>query len=421
MLKTVNRPTFQYKVLLFLVSPLALGYLIYRALKDGGWRYITQRIGINIPKIADQTIHIHCASVGEVNAVKPIIHEFKKFYPMKSIVVTTNTPTSSELVTNLPYKSMQHCYLPVDLAYAVHQFYKFTNPCISIIVETEIWPNLFYIAKKKNIPLVIINARLSNKTLDTNQLIKNEYQHALKNVDQIFARSEIDREHYISLGAIENNTSILGNLKYAIHAMPNSNLPCTTIKRPFFLAASTHEDEEVQLSEHLQLLKNKNFLLVIAPRYPDRAKRLAQVFTEKGIEVVLRSDNSTINENTDIYIVDTLGELEMYFNEAALVFIGGSLIERGGHNVLEPAKYGKCILVGPYTDNFSLEVKELLAASGIIQVNNNYDLGVQLISLLVNDVNREQFGKNAREFIEEKKIILQDYMNSLRTIIDTKH
>jgi len=196
-------------------------------------------------------------------------------------------------------------------------------------------------------------------------------------------------------------------------------LACTTIKRPFFFAASTHEDEELRLSEHIELLKRKNFLLILAPRYPDRCKSLASQLEKKGFNVVLRSSENKVTEHADVYIVDTLGELNTFFNEAALVFVGGSMIARGGHNVLEPANFGKCILVGPHTENFALEVEELKNADALIQVNNNHELGTILVKLLKNDLQREQFGKNATLFMEQHTNILNAYLTQIDKFVNT--
>ena len=347
-----------------------------------------------------------------------MIDSLHEAFPNESILISTNTPTSASLVTMIGNKKITHHYFPIDFAFCTKRFLNITKPVACFILETEIWPTFFSLAAKNSIPVSIINARLSNKTLDTNELIKKEYSKALKNVDQILARSKEDQARYISLGALPQITKELGNLKYSANNTNDTSLPCTTIKRPFFFAASTHEDEELQLTEHVELLRRKKYLLVIAPRYPDRCKVLVQQFMGKNLQVALRSQHDEINEATDIYIVDTLGELALFYNEAALVFVGGSLIERGGHNFLEPANFGKCIIVGPHTENFELETKELLKANAIIQVNNNHDLGLQLVSLLKNDLQREKYGGNAMRFIEKKSGILSAYLNAIQPIIE---
>ncbi len=407
-----------YKFLLFASSPFALAYVIYRSIKDGGWQYLKQRLGFGYTSNSSQPIHFHCASVGEFISAKPLIETIFSKYPDKHIIITTNTPTAASLVTKLDYENVTHHYLPIDLAFSANNFLNNIQPICSIIIETEIWPTYYYCASKQLIPIVIINARLSNKTTSANKFIRNEYARALKNITLVLARSKSDHQKFLRLGAPESKIHTIGNLKYAMASSTEQVLACTTIKRPFFLAASTHEGEELLLCEHIELLKRKNYLLVLAPRYPDRCKQLVQQLRNQGKSVSVRSKGDAISDTTEIYIIDTLGELNMFFNEAALVFVGGSLISRGGHNILEPASYGKCIVVGPHTDNFLLETSELLNAKALIQVNDNHELGINLVTLLKDDEKRESYGKNAANFMSKQEGILDAYIEHLKPILE---
>jgi len=409
----------RYKLSLLALSPLALAHVVYRAFKDGGWRYFKQRLGFGYINHESRPIHFHCASVGEFITAKPLIDAIQTKYPDKNIVVTTNTPTAASLVEK--HKNITHHYLPIDITFSVKRFLNKVYPLCTLILETEIWPTYYSLAAKKFVPLVIVNARLSDKTSETSNFIKNEYARALENVNLVLARSKEDHEKYITLGAASGKTYFVGNLKYAIADNTNQELACTTIKRPFFLAASTHDNEETQLSEHIELLKRKNYLLILAPRYPDRCKQLSEQFKNSGINVAIRSNRDEITDTTDIYIVDTLGELNIFFNEAALVFVGGSLINRGGHNILEPANFGKCIIVGPHTDNFSLETTELLEADALIQVKDNHQLGTKLITLLKDDNQREAYGKNAMQFMRKQSGILNTYLDHLNPILENNY
>lgn len=406
----------RYKLSLLTLSPLALAHVAYRSFKDGGWRYFKQRFGFGYIADDSRPIHFHCASVGEFITAKPLIESIQTKYPDKNIVVTTNTPTAASLVDK--HKNFTHYYLPIDFTFSVKRFLNKVYPLCTLILETEIWPTYYSLSAKKLVPLIIVNARLSNKTSETNNFIKNEYRRALKNVSLVLARSNEDYEKYITLGSASERTHFAGNLKYTITDSANIELACTTIKRPFFLAASTHDNEEAQLSEHIELLKRKNYLLILAPRYPDRCKKLSEEFKNGGMKVAIRSNRDEINDSTDIYLVDTLGELNTFFNEAALVFVGGSLINRGGHNILEPANFGKCIIVGPHTDNFSLETTELLEADALIQVKDNHQLGTKLITLLKDDKQREAYGENAMHFINKQSGVLNIYLDHLKPILE---
>ena len=395
-----------------------MAYVTYRSFKDGGWQYFKQRLGFGYRKFDSQPIHFHCASVGEFITAKALIFAIHDKYPDKQILITTNTPTAASLINKITDAKISHHYLPIDLAYSVNRFLKKTHPTCSIILETEIWPTYYFYAAKNGILLAIINARLSKKTFEANSFVKKEYLHALRNVDLLLARSKEDYEKYKSLCPDLTSTHIVGNLKYSVANNTDKELTCTTIKRPFFLAASTHEGEELLLAEHTELLKRNNYLLILAPRYPERCKSLAQQLASMGFNISIRSEHGKITNETDIYLADTLGELNMFYNESVLVFVGGSLIPRGGHNILEPASHGKCIIVGPHTENFVLEVEELLQANAIIQVANNHELGIELITLLKDDTQREKIGENAMQFIHKQSGMLNSYLEFLQPILE---
>ncbi len=188
MSKPLNCTSLRYKSLLFLLSPVALGYIVYRSIKDGGWRYFSQRLGFNYIPSASPSILIHCASVGEVNAAKPLILELCNQYPDKNIVISTNTPTGAQLVSKLQHQNISHAYLPLDYSFAVNAFLSCIDPVCVLILETEIWPTLFFLTAKKNIPIAIINGRLTNKSIRASNLIKNDYQSSLKNLTLLLTR-----------------------------------------------------------------------------------------------------------------------------------------------------------------------------------------------------------------------------------------
>ena len=215
-----------------------MAYVTYRAFKDGGIQYFLQRLGFGYKKLESGPIHFHCASVGEYITAKPLIFAFLAVNPKYKIVISTNTPTAASLIAKDTDKNLIHCYFPVDFSFSVRRFLKYIQPRASFILETEIWPTYYSLAKLYEIPISIINARLSEKTLQANHLMKKEYSHALSSVVKILARSTEDREKYISLGANPQATETIGNLKYSTYNHEHNLLACTTIKRPFFLAAS---------------------------------------------------------------------------------------------------------------------------------------------------------------------------------------
>ena len=416
MSKPLHRTTLRYRALILLLSPVAIIYTVYRAVKDGGWRYLLQRFGFDYPPVQAPSVLIHCASVGEFNAAKPLILRLHDQYPDYHLVISTNTPTAAKLVSEQADERITHVYMPLDYPFSVNRLLAHVCPISVLILETEIWPTLFFQTAKKGIDIAIINGRLSDKTLRAGRFLKNEQQASLKNLSQILTRSEDDHLKFLSLGAEPNTTHVAGNLKYAA-ARTGQSSSRTAFKYPFFLAVSTHEDEELQLTQHLPLLREKNHRLVIAPRYPERSQALRHQLQQENWTVTLHSQRDGTEERTDIYIVDALGQLDGFFSEATLVFVGGSLISRGGHNLLEPAGFGKCTVVGPHTDNFALETKELKEAEALVQVSDNRELGLQLAHLLDNAKARNQYGENAQQFVQRNACVLDGYIRRLQPML----
>lgn len=416
MSKPLHRTTLRYRALIFLLAPVAIAYTVYRAVKDGGWRYFLQRFGFGYLPVQAPSVLIHCASVGEFNAAKPLILRLRDRYPDYQLIVSTNTPTAAKLVSAQADERITHVYMPLDYPFAVNRLLARARPISVLILETEIWPTLFFQTAKKGIDMAIINGRLSDKTLRASRFLKKEQQASLKNLSLILTRSEDDHLRFLDLGAEPDTTHVAGNLKYAAARTGQSSYS-TAFKCPFFLAVSTHEDEELQLAQHLPLLHEKNHLLVIAPRYPERSQTLRQQLQQENWTVTLHSQRDLATEQTDIYIVDTLGQLDGFFSEATLVFVGGSLISRGGHNLLEPAGFGRCTIVGPHTDNFALETKELKEAGAVVQVSDNRELGLELGRLLDNAEARNQYGENARRFVQRNACVLDSYVRHLQPML----
>lgn len=419
MSKPLHRTTLRYRVLILLLGPVAITYTAYRAVKDGGWRYFLQRFGFSYPPVQAPSILIHCASVGEFNAAKPLIFRLRELYPGYRLVISTNTPTAAKLVSEQADERITHVYMPLDYRFAVNRLLMRVRPISVLVLETEIWPTLFYQTAKKGIDIAIVNGRLSDKTLRASRFFKNEQQASLRNLSLILARSEEDHLRFLGLGAEPRTTHVAGNLKYA--AARTGKATCrTAFKFPFLLAVSTHEDEELQLAQHLPLLREKNHLLVIAPRYPERSQALCHQLQRENWTVTLHSQGDGVTEQTDIYIIDALGQLDGFFSEASLVFVGGSLISRGGHNLLEPAGFGRCTVVGPHTDNFTLETKELKEARALVQVSDNRELGLQLSHLLDKAKVRDQYGENAQQFVQRKAGVLDSYLGHLQPILQLR-
>ena len=412
-------PTWRYRFFTRLVSPVIFLHLLWRTARDGHWRYLTQRLGFIQPD-KQPRIHIHAASVGEVITLLPLIERLQSDDPTRAFLITTNTPTGASILAKRLTGDTVHAYLPIDFAGATHRFFKRSNIRAVWLVETEIWPWLFARAKIRNLPVAIINARLSQKShgqLAT--FFEQTYQRALSDV-RILARSEEDAIRYKAKGADPDLVSVIGNLKFA--ATLNAHPPARLLDRPYVLAASTHDDEEMKLAREW-LTSSTNHLLVIAPRHVERGARLRKQLHELQQELAAdlpppaqRSNGDTPTEECKLYLADTLGELTSWYAHSEAAFVGGSLIDRGGHNVLEPARLGITIIVGKHTHNFDEEVSLLKSAEGIA-ISENAEQVVELFVHSLSNHTNATMGTRASEAIRTFSCVLDNYSNALAEVL----
>jgi len=401
-----------YRLILAVTAPLVMGYTASRAIRDGGWRYLRERNGLYIGDGPRAPIWLHCASVGEVSAAAPLLQRWESLG--RSLLVTTATPTgAAQLKRRFP--TISHAYLPMDYPGAVRRFLKKYRPRCALIVETEIWPHLYRACADTGIPLLIINGRLSPKTLAAPRWLRRAYQHALAGVTAILARADEDAVRFVELGADPARVEILGNLKFAAASQP-MNPGESPLSRPYLLAASTREGEERLLAECWQKMRpDKSALLVIAPRHPERRDTIVRELA--GWQLALRSRGDAVTDATQIYLVDTLGELPRFMAAARLVFMGGSLVPKGGHNLLEPAGLGVPIVVGPHMDNFQAEFELLANAGAIEQVCDVSVLDKVLCRLWQDESARQRMSEAARAVLAEQSGVLDAYEQRLNELI----
>lgn len=402
-----------YQVLIRILSPLVLLLTVLDGAKrEAGASFLLKRLGFKLPNLAttEQRIWIHCASVGEVRAVEPLVNMMLTKTPSLDLIITSNTATAHRLITNLFASQVHNAYCPLDYPCAIRRFLKLCKPTELIIVETEIWPNLYQQCSQRNIPIRIINGRLSNKTLRAPNWLKSSYQQALQYVDQILARSKTDADNFIQLGADTDKITVPGNLKFAQQQqLTHFENP---IGQDYVLVASTHEDEEYQIS-HLWLQLRRPELLVIVPRHPNRSSAIQKVLTRLGCTHAVASRGGTINSDTQVYLDDRIGHLMPLYEHAKLVIMGGSFVAKGGHNPIEPALYKKAIITGPDYRNFKDELALLIAHQGVL-ISENYAELNQHITHLLNDTSSVKLlGENACRAIETQNQILTNYWNAL--------
>ncbi len=364
-------PPLSYRLIVLALTPLLLAYTVWRSVKDGGWIYLKQRLGFNYPnEVRTADLWVHAASVGEVTTVLPLLEMAlaSADNTIESILLTTNTPTAKEVLKKNNIAAVSHAYLPIDFAFASSRFCARLNTRQGWIVETEIWPQLYATCRQHQIKLTIINGRLSDRTLKSAAgILRTSYEHALADVD-VLARSAEDNRRYVSIGADPMKVKTVGNLKYMDNRKPIDVKQL--LQRDYIVAASTHDNEELQLAR--EWIKDDSLpLLVIVPRHPERASAILQSLQkETGLVVKQRSAGEDPQPEDQLYLADTLGELQAWYSGAQAAFVGGSLIERGGHNMLEPARMGVPVIVGPHTHNFT-DVMQLMLENNAINVAND--------------------------------------------------
>ena len=396
---------FLYTIAIYLATPVIVLRLIARGLHYRGyfarWR---ERFGYFPDPHFSDSIWVHAVSVGEVNAALPLIRALRKRYPQLPTVVTTVTPTGSERVRAQLGDEVFHVYLPYDLPHAVRRFLERVRPSLGVIMETEIWPNLFHACGRRDIPLVIANARLSERSLRAYAPIHKLVAQALSNVGYIAAQSHADARRYRTLGAAPSRVSIAGNLKFDMPIPQGVRERGEALRRawgdarPVWFAASTHEGEELAvLQAHLDVLHRlPDALLLIAPRHPERFRAVEQSARNLGFSTCTHNGPERPDANCQCFVVDVMGAMMRHYAASDLAFVAGSLVPIGGHNVLEPASLARPVLVGPYTFNFEEITRSLIESGGARRVEAPDALGPAVLELLRDAPLRHRMGANAR-------------------------
>lgn len=399
---------FIYRILVFILSPIILGHIIWKSVSNKQSRYFWQRLGFNYSNLPDNCLWFHCASVGEVNTLLPLLKNLHTKNHQLNFIITTNTITGGKIVAQQNLDYLFHSYLPFDWRFNINRFLSAVNPAALYVLETEIWPNLFRSCHDKDIVIHMINARLSSKTTSAKPWIKALLKSALSKVDTIAARTEQDAQAYESLGADKNIISTVGNLK--LTTTLNDHLSADdnnfSQNREYVLVASTHDDEELQIYTIWRKLNRKE-LLIIAPRHPERTTSIIKKLDCENISI--RSKQQAITDETEVFLLDTVGELKNYFKNAKLVIMGGSFTPIGGHNILEPASYNSAVLTGPYMENFKEELDLMTSNNAIIQVDSYASLDKEITALLDDESRRSSLQQNTEALTHNAEEILESY------------
>ncbi len=411
-----------YTILLYLIQPLIWLRLWLRGRKAPAYRRRwSERYGFCAEKVKPNGIMLHSVSVGETLAAIPLVRALRHRYPSLPITVTTMTPTGSERVRSAFGNDVFHVYLPYDLPCALKRFFDQVNPKLVIIMETELWPNLITELHRRDIPLVIANARLSERSAAGYKKIGSLTRSILHRTTLIAAQNHEDGERFIDLGLQRSHLAVTGSLKFDISVTPELAARAVALRRqwasrrPVWIATSTHEGEEaIILAAHRELLNRfPDLLLILVPRHPERFPTTQALTQGLGFSYTLRSSGEVPAVDTQVVIGDTMGELMMLYGIADIAFVGGSLVERGGHNPLEPAAHAIPVLMGPHTFNFKDICLKLSEAGGLITVKDADSIVKEVNSLLTDEDYRLYYGRHAVEVLHQNQGALQRLLTLL--------
>ena len=408
-----------YNILsLFLLLPVIL-YHLYRSTSRGRAPDFAERFGFipaeELKKIAKKpVIWLHAVSVGEAIAARPLLKALRSRYPGHAILVSNTTETGRKIASSFEEKDL--CiYFPFDFLPAVRRTLKIVSPELVVIMETEIWPNFTREASRRNIPLILVNGRISDRSFRGYLRFSWFFRHALQLFSELCMQTEIDRKRIIAIGAPPERTLTSGNLKYDIPFRRIDAHERVELRKRYSIpailtvicAGSTHPGEEEQIiNAYRELLaSHDNLFLVLVPRHPERVAEVGALLERTGIpfcrRTSLEASGAGIFKRGDVLLVDTIGEMMGLYSLSDLVFVGGSLVATGGHNLLEPAAVGVACIFGPHMTNFREIAELVLHYQAGIQLDSAADLADTCRQLLDDTVLRRSMGENGLTMMRE--------------------
>jgi len=408
-----------YTLLLYLLVPLVILRLAWRSIRAPDYRRRwPERFGTIEPALGERVIWLHAVSVGEVQAAEPVVQTLLEQRPDYSLLITTVTPTGSAHVTALFGDDVVHVYAPYDLPGAVSRFLDRVRPELAIVLETELWPNLFHACQQRAIPLLLINARLSERSEAGYRRVRGLAEQTLSSVNEIAAQSELDAGRFINIGANADTITVTGNLKFEQRVPPSLRERAEVLRRDWgvgravWVAGSTHEGEDELLLDVFRQLRKRfsDCLLVLVPRHPERFDTVAALSRGRNYNTLLRSEGVPCTPATEVFVGDSMGELPLFYAAADVAFVGGSLVHHGGHNMLEPAALGVPVVSGPHVFNF-VEICELLQQAGACVKVEDVEGLSDTLSLWLEDANeRHRVGQRGKDTVEKNRGALQSVM-----------
>lgn len=388
-----------YSLFFYLALPIVLLRLLLRSRKAPAYRQrIAERFALGLPDFKQGGIWLHTVSVGESIAAAPLVRALQERYPDLPITMTCMTPTGSERIRALFGDSVQHCYMPYDVPCRARTFLRLLKPRLALVMETELWPNHIHQCARMNIPVVLANGRLSERSARGYGRFPRLIAAMLQHMSALAVQTQTEAERFVALGAPADRVQVTGSIKFDLQVDQQLLEQAAAIKaswesaqRPIWIAASTHDGEDLPiLQAHRQLLADfPEALLILVPRHPERFNAVYQLCVEQGMQTVRRSTQEPVQATQQVLLGDTMGELLLLYALADVAFVGGSLVAHGGHNVLEPAALGKPVISGPHYFNFLDIVGQMQQAGALREVSNASELAAAVQQLWHSQEQRE--------------------------------
>ena len=401
-----------YSALLAVGMVLAAPFWLWQMLRHGKYRKgFGERWGRVPPRVTQQatwpTIWVHAVSVGEVLAVQGLIGELRRRFSGHRVVVSTTTDTGQKLARDR-FGEENVFYFPLDFAFAIRPYMKSLRPQLVILAETEFWPNFLRLSHASGTRVAVVNARISDHSLQGYRRFRALLRRALRNIDLFLTQTEEDQRRLREVGAPAERVHVSGNLKFDVPE-PAATAIVSELKTvlarenagPVLICGSTVEGEELLLAPVFAALcqQNPRTVVLLAPRHPERFDAVADLLQKQGVRFIRRSQWRGETIAGTVLLLDTIGELSALYSLADVAFVGGSLVPRGGHNILEPARYGAAIVVGPHTENFR-DIVELFRAHDAVKITNATQLEKDLSQLMSDSSVRKALGTRGREVLQ---------------------
>jgi 3-deoxy-D-manno-octulosonic-acid transferase len=417
---------FLYSLFFRIALPFVILRLWWNGRKSpGGFVHWQERLGYVTPS-PEPVIWVHAVSVGETIAAAPLVKALLRRNPDIPILMTAMTPTGSARAKAMFGDRVRYAFSPYDTPGAVRRFVDRVQPRALVIMETELWPNMIDFSHRQNVPIFLINARLSERSARKYQRVASSVRPLLRSIRWIAAQAEEDANRFLRIGATPSSVSVTGSIKFDVEITDATRAESAALRnrlgrdRPIWIAASTHEGEDRQILEAHQAVLEKypQARLIIVPRHPERFSAVAALIASMGLSVQRRSQEPDKNGSDDVgacqvYLGDTMGELLMLYGVADVAFVGGSLIERGGHNPLEPAAWGLPVLSGPHIFNFETIYNQLDAGKGFFQTPTSDLLAVRVIALFDEPEQAARVGQNALAVVNANRGALERVVDGI--------